>query len=251
VIFSWGVKRQELEADHSPPTSSEVKKTSIYISTAPTRLRGVLLSELSTGRNFPLRNQVKRKTFLTLQKRSSASRVQAIKNSASVRQRHGICSWLPPVPRSKFMDIAWNWAETALRSLTPFEIRCSDLLTVSLNIVPVLSRHCSAKTHGGVDRRSALLRGEWAASRPCCVIPDTHWIRGWVGPGAGLNDVEKKKLSTLPGIELQTLCRPARSQSLHRLLYSGSRLINCKNKLFGPSPRANYTDRVAATFPSK
>jgi hypothetical protein len=34
-IISLGVKRQELEADHSHSTSNEVKKTSIYIYTPP------------------------------------------------------------------------------------------------------------------------------------------------------------------------------------------------------------------------
>jgi hypothetical protein len=31
---------------------------------------------------------------------------------------------------------------------------------------------------------------------------DTHWIGGWVGPRAGLDDVEKRKFLTLPGLEL-------------------------------------------------
>jgi hypothetical protein len=39
---------------------------------------------------------------------------------------------------------------------------------------------------------------------------------------AGLDDVEKKKFLTLPVLELQPLGRPARSQSLYRLLYPGS-----------------------------
>jgi hypothetical protein len=33
--------------------------------------------------------------------------------------------------------------------------------------------------------------------------PGTHSIGGWVGPRAGLDDVEKNKFRTLPGIELQ------------------------------------------------
>jgi hypothetical protein len=33
--FSPGVKRLGLEADHTPPTSAEVKKMSIYTSNAP------------------------------------------------------------------------------------------------------------------------------------------------------------------------------------------------------------------------
>jgi hypothetical protein len=43
-----------------------------------------------------------------------------------------------------------------------------------------------------------------------------------VDPRAGLDDVEKRKFLTLPGLELRPLRRPARSQSLYRLRYSGS-----------------------------
>jgi hypothetical protein len=42
-----------------------------------------------------------------------------------------------------------------------------------------------------------------------------------VGPRAGLDDVEKRKIFTLPGFELRPLGRPARSQSLYRLSYPG------------------------------
>jgi hypothetical protein len=42
--LSLGVERQGREADHSPPTSAEVKKTWIYTST-PIRLHGVALSQ--------------------------------------------------------------------------------------------------------------------------------------------------------------------------------------------------------------
>jgi hypothetical protein len=31
----------------------------------------------------------------------------------------------------------------------------------------------------------------------------TYWIGGWVGTRAGLDDVEKRKFLTLPGLELQ------------------------------------------------
>jgi hypothetical protein len=43
-----------------------------------------------------------------------------------------------------------------------------------------------------------------------------------VDPRADLDDVEKRKILTLPGIELRSLCRPARSESLYRLSYPGS-----------------------------
>jgi hypothetical protein len=46
-----------------------------------------------------------------------------------------------------------------------------------------------------------------------------------VDPRAGLDDVEKRKFLTLPALELLPLGRPARSQSLYRLLYPGSRFI--------------------------
>jgi hypothetical protein len=43
-----------------------------------------------------------------------------------------------------------------------------------------------------------------------------------VDPRAGLDDVEKRKFLTLPGLELRPLRGPARSQSLYRLRYPGS-----------------------------
>jgi hypothetical protein len=75
---------------------------------------------------------------------------------------------------------------------------------------------------------SALDGGEWSASRPGLFIPGerapgTHWIGGWVDPRAGLDDVEKRKFLTLLGFELRTLRRPARSQSLYRLRFPGSK----------------------------
>jgi hypothetical protein len=43
---------------------------------------------------------------------------------------------------------------------------------------------------------SALVGGEWSASRRGRFTPGeraagTHWIGGWVGPRAGLDDMEK------------------------------------------------------------
>jgi hypothetical protein len=89
------------------------------------------------------------------------------------------------------------------------------------------------KTYGGVDvyihifLTSALVGGEWSASRSVRLTngertPGIHWIGGWVDPRTGLNDVEKRKLLTLPGLELRPLGHPARSQSICRLHYIGS-----------------------------
>jgi hypothetical protein len=47
-----------------------------------------------------------------------------------------------------------------------------------------------------------------------------------VGPGAGLDDVEKRKFSTLPGLELRPLGRPACSESLYRRRYPGSLAVD-------------------------
>jgi hypothetical protein len=58
------------------------------------------------------------------------------------------------------------------------------------------------KVYGWVDMEihvsftSVLVRSDHSASCPCCFtpgeeVPGTHWIGGWVGPGAGMNDVEE------------------------------------------------------------
>jgi hypothetical protein len=47
-----GAKRPECEADHSPPTSAEVKKIE-SIHQLPTRLHDVVLNYLSTGTTLP------------------------------------------------------------------------------------------------------------------------------------------------------------------------------------------------------
>jgi hypothetical protein len=74
-----------------------------------------------------------------------------------------------------------------------------------------------------------LVGGERSDSRPGHNTPwerarRTHWIGGWMGPRAGLDDTEKRKFLTLLGLELRPLCRPACSQSLYRLRYPGSQV---------------------------
>jgi hypothetical protein len=82
------------------------------------------------------------------------------------------------------------------------------------------------KAYGGVLLTSALVGGEWSPSRPGHFTPGerapgTLWIGSWVGPRTGLDYAEMREFLTLPGLEPRPLCRPARSQSLHRLHYSG------------------------------
>jgi hypothetical protein len=57
----------------------------------------------------------------------------------------------------------------------------------------------------------------WSVSRPGRYTPGTHLI-GWVGPRAGVDDTEKWKFLPPPGLEVRSLGRLARSQSLYRLL---------------------------------
>jgi hypothetical protein len=58
-----------------------------------------------------------------------------------------------------------------------------------------------------------------------------------VDPRAGLNDVKNRKFLTLPGLELQLLSRPARSQSLYRLF----RLILIRKHRKQTLPQGNTT----------
>jgi hypothetical protein len=51
---------------------------------------------------------------------------------------------------------------------------------------------------------------------------NTHWIWGWVGPRAGMDDMEKWKFLPPSGSEIRPLGRPSHSQSLYRLSYPGS-----------------------------
>jgi hypothetical protein len=107
------------------------------------------------------------------------------------------------VPRS------WKCGSTHPLSHTP-----SCLISQAqeqLYLFTKLIKHNVTKTHEGVDVQihvfldSCLVEGEWSASRPGrCThgerVPGTHWIGGCVDPRAGLDDVEKNKILTLPEI---------------------------------------------------
>jgi hypothetical protein len=89
------------------------------------------------------------------------------------------------------------------------------------------------KAYGGavvsiqISLTSAQVGGEWSDSHRGRFssekrAPGTHWIGGWVDSRVGLDDVEKRKLLTPPGLELLPLGRLAHSQSLYWLSYRGS-----------------------------
>jgi hypothetical protein len=79
------------------------------------------------------------------------------------------------------------------------------------------------KAHGGsgcIDPNFLDLGTNWrlvVSFKPRPLYPPTQWIGGWVGPRAGLDDVENIKFLILPGLELRSLGHPARSQSLYGL----------------------------------
>jgi hypothetical protein len=111
------------------------------------------------------------------------------------------------------------------------------------------------KAYVGVDvwihtvLTSTLVGGEWSASRTCHFtpgerVPSTYWIGGRVDPRASLDEVEKRKFLTLPGLKLRPLGRPARSQSLYRLSYPGSQvqLVICITDL-SPHSGDHLADR--------
>jgi hypothetical protein len=52
-------------------------------------------------------------------------------------------------------------------------------------------------------------------------VRGAHCIDCWVWAPAGLDNMDKYKFLTLPGLELRLLGRRARSQYLYRLLYGG------------------------------
>jgi hypothetical protein len=44
---------------------------------------------------------------------------------------------------------------------------------------------------------SALVGGEWSASRAAHITPGTYWIGGWVDLRAGLDDTDNRKFLAL------------------------------------------------------
>jgi hypothetical protein len=91
----------------------------------------------------------------------------------------------------------------------------------SLCLVNYTLRHQDVCGSGCIDPRFLDLgtSWEWSPSHldrftPGERAPHTHWIGGWVVPRICLDDVENRKILTLPGLELIPLDCPVRSQSL-------------------------------------
>jgi hypothetical protein len=81
------------------------------------------------------------------------------------------------------------------------------------------------KAFGGVDVEiyvfltSVLVGNERSASRTCPFTLGTHWIGDFVDPRACLDGIEKWKLLTLPGLDLQLLGRPGRKEVMTLYVY--------------------------------
>jgi hypothetical protein len=112
------------------------------------------------------------------------------------------------------------------------------------------------KAYGEVDvciyvfSTSALVGGEWlnlspGRFTPSEIVRDTHCIGGWVDPRAGLDDMENIKFLALTVLELRPLGCPARSQSLYRLRYLGSKKeTNIKSNWRGGNSLHSYPGDV-------
>jgi hypothetical protein len=93
-------------------------------------------------------------------------------------------------------------------------------------LIKYASRHEDAWESGGIAPEfvtSALMRGEWLASRPGCFTrgeraPDSYYIGCWVGLQSQRYGEEKHPFP-LPGVEPR---RPAHSTSVYLLSYPGS-----------------------------
>jgi hypothetical protein len=88
----------------------------------------------------------------------------------------------------------------------------------------VLNKHYAVKAYGGSVCIAPYFldfgtRWRWMVSFTLRLLYPwertlgVHWIGGWVDPRAGLDDAEKKKFFTLPGLELRPLGRPAAIQA--------------------------------------
>jgi hypothetical protein len=69
-----------------------------------------------------------------------------------------------------------------------------------------------------------------------------------VDPRAGLDDVEKRKFLILQGLELRPLGRPALSQSLYRLRYPKTNLVNFQNLLQEKNHRLIWVFKYTVLF---
>lgn len=76
--------------------------------------------------------------------------------------------------------------------------------------VSLLAIQDVGKISGG-SATANLLQGFGSTEIGQLQSPSTHYIRGWLDHRAGLDDNEKRKFLTLPGLDLRPLSCPVRS----------------------------------------
>jgi hypothetical protein len=115
-----------------------------------------------------------------------------------------------------------NVAKTGIRL-----VKVKDKLVPVLNSLSALPWRRVGEWRYSSTLLDLLTRRRWVISStprplyPAEKAPNTHWVGNWVGPGAGLDDVEKRNISCI--CRESNHRRPAHSLSLYRLRYPGSR----------------------------
>jgi hypothetical protein len=108
------------------------------------------------------------------------------------------------IPQSCTNITGWHRAVSVFGISFPFPTYTHTWIKVKLSLCLINSALCHEDIcgTGGIAPpflTSALDGGEWSASRTCHFTPGekapgTHWIGGHVGPRAGLDAVEKRKI---------------------------------------------------------
>jgi hypothetical protein len=93
----------------------------------------------------------------------------------------------------------------------------------------------------------ALAGEEWSASRPGRFTPGTHWIGGWVGPRACLDEVKKRKVMILPATVSRILIQAAQ-QDFARIHVTMPRVAA---KMRNKGRLNTISERYRSTNPSK
>jgi hypothetical protein len=140
-----------------------------------------------------------------------------------LKESTALCTWSNRIHYGTFL-LLWISLNSDVAKVKKKKVKLSLCLTNSA------LRHEDLWGSGCIDPHFLDLNTSWRwvvsfTHRPLYPrerAPSTHCIGGWVDPSAGLDDVEKRKCLTLPGLELRPLCSPARSQSLYRLSYPDS-----------------------------
>jgi hypothetical protein len=198
--LSLRVKRQRREADHSPPSSPEVKECVELCFHSP-NTSSWSVAKLSTGTTLPL-----------------AFHVGCIL-SKIIYLWHDVHVLLYLVFVIYLLLCPYTVCQVSMAALPNFSLNILKTFVISFCVwtkeskvkkVEVIYIYCLIKYHakkknwgsGGIASRARLGNGwRWLVSfmsKPLYPrrrkIPSTHGIAGWVGPKSGLNAVAERKI---------------------------------------------------------